>query len=57
MLGPLLFLVYIHDIADNISSTCFLFAGDLLLLDEVISLIDTANKLNSDLNSIVTWAN
>ena len=35
VLGPLLFLVYINDIADNISSTCFLFADDSLLLDEV----------------------
>ena len=53
VLGPLLFLVYINDIADNISSTYFLFADDSLLLDEVISPIDTANKLNSDLDSIV----
>ena len=47
VLGPLLFLIYVNDIADNVSSTCFLFADDSLLhvLDEVISPIDTANKL------------
>ena len=56
VLGPLLFLIYINDIADNVSSTCFLFADDSLLLDEVISPIDTANKLNNDLDSISMWA-
>ena len=56
VLGPLLFLIYINDIADNVSSTCFLFADDSLLLDEVISQIDTANKLNNDLDSISMWA-
>ena len=48
VLGPLLFLVYINDIPDNTSSSCYLFADDSLLLDEVFSPIDTANKLNSD---------
>ena len=57
VLGPLLFLVYINNITNNISSTCFLFADDSLLLDEVISPIETVNKLNSDLDSIVTWTN
>ena len=57
VLGPLLFLVYIYNIVDNITSACFLFADDSLLLDEVISPIETANKLNSDLDFIVTWAN
>jgi hypothetical protein len=48
VLGP----IYINDLADNVSSTSFLFADDSLLLDEVISPIDTANKLNNDLDSI-----
>ncbi|CAB3995430.1 Hypothetical predicted protein [Paramuricea clavata] len=56
VVGPLLFLIYINNIADNVSSTCFLFADDSLLLDEVILQIDTANKLNNDLDSISMWA-
>ena len=56
VLGPLLFLIYI-DFPTNISSTCFLFADDsLLMMDEVITPVDTLNKLNGDLNVISDWA-
>lgn len=57
VLGPLLFLVYINDISDDVSSDCFLFADDSLLLNEVTSPITTAYELNLDLQSIATWAN
>ena len=33
VLGPLLFLIYINDIATNISSDCFLFADDSFLME------------------------
>ena len=56
VLGPLLFLVYINDIVDQISSDCFLFTDDSLLLDEVTSPTQSAVKLNSDLASISIWA-
>jgi hypothetical protein len=56
VLGPLLFLIYINDIVNNISTECFLFADDSLLLDEVESPVDSARKLNCDLSSISTWA-
>ena len=56
VLGPLLFLVYINDIVDQISSDCFLFTDDSLLLDEVTSPTQSAVKLNSDLTSISIWA-
>ena len=49
VLGPLLFLIYINDIVNNISTECFLFADDSLLLDEVESPVDSARKLNCDL--------
>jgi hypothetical protein len=52
----LLFLIYINDFPTNISSTCFLFADDFLLMDEVITPVDTSNKLNGDLNVISDWA-
>ena len=43
VLGPLLFLIYINDIATNISSRsdCFLFAVDSLLMEEAISPVDS----------------
>lgn len=44
--------MYINDVVDNISSSCFLFADDALLMDEVDSLIDSAIKLNNNLNFI-----
>jgi hypothetical protein len=55
VLGPLLFLIYINDFPTNISSTCFLF-DDSLFMDEVITPVDTSNKLNGDLNVISDWA-
>ena len=53
-MGPLLFLVYINDLADDLSSTK-LFAGDRSLFS-VIHDIDTfANGLNNDLYQINKW--
>ena len=56
VLGPLLFFIYINDIADNILTECFLFADDSLLLEEVESPVESARKLNQDLNLISSWA-
>ena len=56
VLGPLLFLIYINDITNDISTNCFLFADDSLLIDEVESPAVSARKLNRDLSLISTWA-
>ena len=37
VLGPLLFLIYVNDLPTTISSNCFLFADDWLLLGKVQS--------------------
>jgi hypothetical protein len=55
VLGPLLFLVYINDITDNIQSTCFLYANDTSLLEIVEDPQLTSTKLNSDLTNISKW--
>lgn len=56
VLGPLLFLVYINDIVDNIHSQVFLYADDSMLLDIIDSPNETAEKLNSDLSAVANWA-
>ena len=50
------FLIYINDISDDISSDLFLFADDFLLLDEVVSPTNSADKLNCDLSSVLKCA-
>ena len=55
VLGPLLFLIYINDLADQIRSSLKLFADDVKL----ISSLDSANKqliVQDDLNTITNWS-
>ena len=56
VLGPLLFLLYINDLPDMLTSTTRLFADDALLYREVTSLSD-ARALQSDLNKLTEWQN
>ena len=56
VLGPLLFLVYINDIVDNIQSDCYLFADDTSLFETVKKDIHRAtNVVNQDLSKINQW--
>ena len=55
VLGPLLFLLYINDIGDSISSPIRLFADDSLLYRRVNNAND-ALKLQQDLDRIVKWS-
>ena len=52
VLGPLLFLVYINDLTDNISSNIKLFADDSSLFTRVRSITIAHSKLIRDLETI-----
>ena len=54
VLGPLLFLIYVNDIVDDISSNISLFADDTSLYRTITSS-DDIDILNSDLNTISKW--
>ena len=57
ILGPLLFLVYINDIVEDIHSAIRLFADDTSLYIIVEDPLRAADQLNSDLAKIHLWAN
>ena len=56
ILGPLLFLLYINDIVEDINSSIRLFADDTSLYIIVDDAIQAAETLNSDLEKISRWA-
>ena len=56
VLGPLLFLVYINDLTDNISSHMRLFADDSSLFTRVEGIHETHDKLVADLRTVTNWA-
>ena len=56
ILGPLLFLIYINDLSNDIKSNCKLFADDTSLFPVVHDIDASANDLNHDLEKISEWA-
>ena len=56
VLGPLLFLVYINDLPEYISSSCGLFADDCVLYRPITNQIDQ-ESLQKDLYNLQLWAN
>ena len=55
VLGPLLFVLYINDIMDNINSNGFLFADDTKIF-RAISCQEDADILQSDIEKLEDWA-
>ena len=55
-MGPLLFLININDIVNNLSSNARLFADDTSLYVLVNNPNEAAVKLNEDLLKIDSWS-
>ena len=56
VLGPLLFLIYINDLPDNLKSNCKTFADDTYLFYKVFDKNYSRATLNKDLGLINNWA-
>ena len=55
-LGPLLFIIYMNDISNEIESDILIFANDTSLFAAGSDPAETAEKLNRDLIKISDWA-
>ena len=53
VLGLLLFLIYINDLPDGLTSMCKIFADDTSLFSKVIDKNNSNSQLNSDLAKII----
>ena len=56
VLGPLLFLMYINDLTENISSDIRLYVDDSSLFTRVNGTIETYDNHVNDLQTIPQWA-
>ena len=56
VLGPTLFLIYINDIAENITSNIRLFADNCVLYRTINSTADNL-ALQQDLDKLELWSN
>ena len=56
VLGPLLFLIYINDLPDGLTSICKIFADGTSLFSKVLDVNESTKKLNFNLQKISEWA-
>ena len=57
VIGPLLFLIYINDIAKQLLSLTRCFADDSFLFYAAACLADNVGIINHDLTMLSNWAN
>ena len=56
VLGPILFVIYINDLPDNIISNCYMFADDTKVLKDVYTIKDI-EILQQDMRELEKWSN
>ena len=56
VLGPILFVIFINDLPDVVSSTAIMFADDTKLFREIRTMEDN-DILQQDLDNLVEWSN
>ena len=56
ILGPLLFLIYIDDIVNDIEANIFLFADDTSILEAITDPKITFERINRDLSKLSVWS-
>lgn len=56
VLGPLLFLIYVNDVAVNMLSLCRLFADDSSLQYSSNNILNIEYILNHDLKILESWS-
>ena len=54
VLGPLLFLIFVDDIEENLASNCLKFADDTKLFNKVIDTRDN-RKIQQDIDNLSMW--
>ena len=55
VLGPLLFLIYINDLPDNLCSESYMFADDTKIFRRILSKLDQ-DALQSDIEKLTLWS-
>ena len=57
ILGPLLFLIYMNDLSDGLTTNARLFADNVSVVSVVDNINLSATNFNNDLSKINAWVN